>query len=424
MIRGKRIINNKNISLKKDLSTMEKVDYVYIPLVTYKNRECKLLVKVGDYVYKNQIIAISNDKYEFPIFSSVSGIVKEVIDKKYIDNKLVKTIKIENDFRENEKEKIGAKKKINQYKKEEVVELFKMCGVVGMSGDYYPTYYKYGMELKIKKLVVNAIESEPYLTTDYTTLSLHVPEILETIDSLMEIFDIDSCDIVIKDYNHSALNALIEYIGSYPKIKVKSVPDIYSIGYEKTLIKHLYNIDIKKYPIEKGIIVNNVSTIYEIYKVLKYRKPVTERIITISGENIKTPQNILVKDGTLIKDLINYIGGYKKKKITLITNGPMIGHSLDNDDVVINKKLTGIIVSEPISVCNEKECINCGKCVNICPVRLSPILIKNTNNTKILEKLNPDKCVNCGLCSYICPSKIDLREIVNSKKKDGDNNGI
>ena len=420
MIRGKKVINNKNISLKREISTMEKVDFVYIPLVTYKNKDCKILVKEGDYVYKNQVVAISNDKYNFPIFSSVSGVVKEFVDKTYIDNKVVKTIKIENDFREKEKEKIGAKKKINQYTKEEVIELFKNCGVVGMSGDYYPTYYKYGMELKIKSLVVNAIECEPYLTTDFSILSLHTPEILETIDSLMEIFDIEESVIVVKDYNQKAMSDLIEYIGSYPKIKIKTVPDIYPIGYEKSLIKYLYNLDIKKYPIEKGIIVNNISTIYEIYRVLKYRKPVIERVITVSGENIRNPQNILVKDGTLIKDVINYIEGYKKKKLVLVSNGPMIGNALNNDDVVINKKLTGIITLDYLFDCEEKECINCGKCVNICPVRLSPILIRNTNNPKILEKLKPDKCVNCGLCSYICPSKIDLRESVNDKKKESD----
>ncbi len=419
MIRGKKIINNKNISLKREVSTMEKVDYIYIPLVTYKNNNCQILVKEGDYVYKNQIVARSNDKYNFPIFSSVSGIVKEFVDKTYIDNKKVKTIKIENDFREKEKEKLGAKKKINQYTKEEVVELFKNCGVVGMSGNDYPTYYKYGMELKIKKLVVNAIESEPYLTSDYTILNLHTPEILETIDSLMEIFEIEECVIALKDYNQSAMNDLIEYIGSYPKIRIKTVPDIYPIGYEKSLIKYLYNIDIKNNPIEKCIIVNNISTIYEIYRVLKYRKPVIERVITVSGENIKNPQNILVKDGTLVKDIINYIGDYTKKRLALISNGPMIGNALDSDDVVINKKLSGIVALDCESY-NEIDCINCGKCVNVCPVRLSPILIRNTDNTKMLEKLNPNKCVNCGLCSYICPSKIDLREIVNSKKKDGD----
>lgn len=419
MIRGKKIINNKNISLKREVSTMDKVDYIYIPLVTYKNRDCQVLVKEGDYVYKNQIVGKSNDKYNFPIFSSVSGIVKGFEDKTYIDNKIVKTIKIENDFREKEKEKTGAKKKINQYTKEEIIELFKKCGVVGMSGDYYPTYYKYGMDLKIKKLIVNAIEGEPYLTTDFKILSLHTPEILETIDALMEIFNIEESVIVIKDYNQSAMNGLIEYIGSYPKIKIKSVPDIYPIGYEKTLIKYLYNIDIKKYPIEKGIIVNNISTIYEMYRVMKYKKPVVERVITISGQNITKPQNILVKDGMLIKDIINYIGGYSKKKIALVANGPMIGNVLNNDDIVINKKLSGIVALD-CKIESEEECINCGKCVNICPVRLSPVLIKNTTNRKVLTRLNPNKCVSCGLCSYICPSKINLREIVNSKKMEGD----
>jgi len=419
MIRGKKIINNKNISLKNELSTMEQVDNIYIPLVTYNNNNCQILVKEGDYIYKNQIIAISNDKYKFPIFSSVSGIVKEFVDKKYIDNKIVKTIKIENDFREKEKEKIGAKKKINQYTKEEVIDLLKTCGAVGMSGSYYPTYYKYGMELKINKLIINAVECEPYITSDFTILKLHTSEILEAIDSLMEIFEINECVIAIKDYNQSSMNDLIEYIGSYPKITIKTVPDIYPIGYEKSLIKYLYNVDIKKNPIEKGIIVNNISTIYEIFRILKYRKPVVERIITISGNNIKNPQNILVKDGTLIKDIINYIGGYTKNKVTLISNGPMIGNALDSDDIVVNKKLCGIVAMD-IETTFENKCINCGKCINICPVRLSPVLIMNSKNNKILEKLNPDKCVECGLCSYICPSKIDLRSIVTSKKKECD----
>ena len=424
MVRGTKIDNYKNISINDNITMVEPPMFIYIPLATYKNKDCKLLVSIGDYVYKGQEVAISNDKYSFPIYSSVSGYVKEIKKQLFIDNTFIDAIVIENDFREKEKEKIGAKKKINTYTQQEVVELLKKCGVVGMSGTLFPTYYKYGMELKIKKLVVNAVEGEPYITSDFTVLNNYTPEILEAIDALMDIFNIEECVIAVKNYNQKAIDKLTEYIGSYTKIKIECVKDVFPIGWEKHLIKYLFNESIKTNPIEKSIVVNNISTIYDIYKALKYRKPISKRIITISGDAIKNPRNIIVKEGTLLKDILDE-NEYKMKNPVVVINGPMTGNIIQNDEVVITRQVTGVVVLKEINE-TKHECINCGKCVNICPVRLSPILVKNNLNKKeTLKKLNPNKCIECGLCSYICPSKIELREDVkNAKKEIGDKNGI
>lgn len=420
MVRGTKIDNYKNISISDNIAIVEPPMYIYIPLVTYNNKKCKLVVSIGDYVYKGQVIAISNDKYNFPIHSSVSGYIKEIKKHLFIDNTLVDTVVIENDFREKEKEKIGAKKKINTYSQEEVVTLLKECGVVGMSGTIFPTYYKYGMELKIKKLVINAVEGEPYITSDFTVLNNYTPEILEAIDALMDIFNIDDCIIAVKNYNQKAIDKLIEYIGSYTKIRIECVKDIFPIGWEKHLIKYLFGENIKSNPIEKSIVVNNISTIFNIYKVLKYRKPVSERIITISGDAINNPRNVIVKEGMQLQDIISE-DEYKIRNPIVVVNGPMTGYAVEDNSVAITRQVTGIVVLSQKQEATH-ECINCGKCTNICPVRLSPILIKNNINKKDnLRKLNPDKCIGCGLCSYICPSKINLREnVIEAKKVIGD----
>ena len=149
MIRGTKLNNNKNMSLKSKFKEIKNVDYIYIPLVTYNNKNISCDLKIGDYVYKGQVIATSHDDYEAKIVSSVSGIIKDIKPHIYIDNTMVQTVIIENDFLNKEKVKKGARKKISNYTYQEIIKLMKKYGVVGMSGNNFPTHYKYGMDLKI-----------------------------------------------------------------------------------------------------------------------------------------------------------------------------------------------------------------------------------------------------------------------------------
>ena len=418
MIRGSKLINNKNMSIKDKFIEIKNIDYIYIPLVTYKNKNINTKLKIGDYVYKNDLIAESNDRYEAKIFSSVSGYITDIKDYLYIDNTYVKTVVIENDYLDKERNKKGVKKKINNYTYQEIINLMKDYGVVGMSGNNFPTHCKYELGLKINKLIVSAVEDEVYMTSDFTNLNDKPSEILEAIDALMQAFNIKECVIAIKEFNEVGINDFINYIGTYPNIKIKTVPDKYPVGYEINLANYIYNEKIIFNPMEASIMVNNISTMYEIYRVLKYEKPVIGRIITISGDAVKNPQNVYIKYGTLLSSVLKSIGGLLYDDVITIINGPMMGVCVNNFDIPLTSAVIGVVINKKTKLCEEEDCINCGKCVNVCPVRLSPVLIKTyINNKLILKKLNPTRCIECGLCSYICPSKIDLRTTVKKAKE-------
>jgi electron transport complex protein RnfC len=191
------------------------------------------------------------------------------------------------------------------------------------------------------------------------------------------------------------------------------------MGWERSIIKSVLKLEYNKFPSEIGVVVNNVSTIFAIYKALKFQRAITKRIVTISGENFIEPVNVLAKIGTDFSTIIRKVGNYvDKKNIRIISGGPMMGYALKNDSVVVTNNLNSVIAlyqeEEEIN-----ECISCGKCIDICPSNLCPVFImKNENNKDKLVKLHPEYCCECGLCSYICPSKIKVREYVKEAKKE------
>ena len=171
--------------------------------------------------------------------------------------------------------------------------------------------------------------------------------------------------------------------------------------------------------VERGIIVSNVSTMYAIYEALKYHAPLTERVVTFTGEMLKDPQNIQVKIGTKVSDVIETIGGYHKgEDLYFVAGGPMMGKSLPDDDLVVSANLNCVLVLSKQKELEATTCIRCGKCVEHCPAKLSPVLIARAKgDIKKLQKLQADRCIECGLCSYICPARINVREKVVEAKK-------
>ena len=391
--------------------------YVYIPLISGNDTNITVAVKKGDYVYKGTVIGKRKGNLRIPIHSSISGTVIDY-EEKYVSNgKKVKCVVIQNDFLE-AVEKEYENKDISKYTKTEFLKTLKDCGVVGLGGAGFPTYIKYNTDRKINTLIVNAIECEPYITADYVLIKEKCEEILETIDAIREINNIDEAIIAIKEKNTEIKEIIDNYIGTYLKIKLVLVPDIYPIGWEKLLVKYIKKTGYNLYPIEKGIIVNNVSTIYAIYEALKYHQPLTERIVTFTGENLKKPQNVVVKVGTSTHEIIEKIGGQKRKEAIYIAGGPMMGNQIPTDDIIINNNDNCILVLDKIDFEESTKCTRCGKCVENCPAKLSPIIItENLKNKEVLKKLEPNKCIECGLCSYICPAKMNVREIVKYAKE-------
>lgn len=407
-------IENKKISPSKKIIDDIKMQIIYIPLESTFGYSYHLKVKVGDYVCIDDTLGI-NEPTEFSLKSSVSGTIVG-IEKKYIANgKLVNCLVIENDFKEKYRNKLGKKKDITKYKKEEFIYLLKQGGITGMGGSDLPTFLKYETNQKINSLIINDVESEILSSSDGATLYNHPQEILECIDAIMEIMDIEKAYIAINENNHQVIKKLLKYINTYPNIKIWGVSEGYPSGWERNLVEDITGKHYEKNTLEAGIIVNNVKTIYAIYELLKYGHALTEKIVTITGEGIKKPANYKVKIGTNFSELMLKTDGYSKlKQPLLIAGGLMKGKSIPSDELIITKDLNTICVIEDKEEIS-KQCIKCGKCSEVCPVGLMPVMI--IDNYKKAKKLKIDKCIGCGLCSHVCPAKIEVRELLKKIKE-------
>ena len=417
MIVGLKIPSKKMMSIKDKIGVYNKMKFVYIPLISGNDTNITVSVKKGDYVYKGTVIGKRKGNLRVTIHSSVSGVVVDY-EEKYVSNgKKVKCVVIENDFLDAiEKEYVN--NDITKYTKREFVRVLKDCGVVGLGGAGFPTYVKYNTDQQLHTLIINAVECESYVSADYVLFREKCEEILETVDAIREINSIDEAIIAIKESNVELKELIDNYIGTYLKIRLVLVPDVYPIGWSRSLVKYLKKVDYKITSLEKGIVVNNVSTVYAIYEALKFHKPLTERIVTFTGENLKRPQNVMVKIGTSASEVIKKVGGLNRKDALYIAGGPMMGKSIPSDDIIINANDNCILVLDKIDFVESTKCIRCGKCVENCPAMLSPVLIsENLNNIDVLRKLEPNRCSFCGICSYVCPSKINVREFVRNAKE-------
>lgn len=407
---------NSSKKVSYNIEKYIKPEEIYIPLENKNGITYRHLVKEGDYIYKGGIVAV-NEEINFPIHSSVSGFAT-IGTKKLIGNgKKIKCVVVKNDFKEKYQKSKLKKKEISSYKKEDFIEALRENGIAGLGGSDFPTFIKYSAE-NIKCLLVNAVECEPFISCDKAIIHNHAEEILEVVDNIMEIMKIKKAYIVMKKTNEDSIKNISKYIGTYPNIKISLVDDAYPNGWERLVVKNVLGIEYDKYPSEKGIVVSNLSTIYSIYEMLEYNRPLTERVITVTGPGLKKKTNVKVKIGALASEIIKQLEGYKDIKNPLfIAGGPMMGNSLPTDDVIITKDINCILVIEDHFEEN-LPCIKCGKCMEVCPVNIYPVLImENTGNIDKLKKLKAEKCIECGLCSYTCPSKIEVREFVRIAKE-------
>ena len=407
---------NSSYKIDYNIDVKFKPELVYIPLENRYGNTYKYLVKEGDYVYKGQVVAI-NKYHNFPIHSSVSGYAVCGSNKIISNGKKIKCVVIENDFKEKYEKSKLKKKDISKYTKEIFIDDLRENGISGLGGADYPTFLKYSID-NIKCLVINAVECEPFVSCDKVVVANYADNILEAIDNILDIMKIPRAIIAISNNDVKSIRMFNKYIKTYPNISLSLVENAFPNGWERLVIRNTLGIEYDRYPSDKGIIVNNVSTIYAIYEMFKYNRPLTERVITITGTGIKKRKNVKVKIGSLASDIINEIDEYKNiKKPLFVVGGPMMGKSMPCDDVVITKDVTSILVIDDNFEKN-LPCIKCGKCTMVCPVNIMPVLImENINNIDNLNKLKCNKCIGCGLCSYICPSKIEVREFVNIAKE-------
>ena len=390
------------------------IQIMYIPLTSKMGYIYKETVKPGDYVTIGMPIG-KNNIAEIPLISPISGTVIGFEDKYISNGKLVKCIVIENDFKEKYQDKVGKVKNITKYSKEEFIYLLKKCAITGMSGSGFPTYIKYDTPKEIKYLIVDGAECEIYASADGARMYNNPEDILECIDAITEIMGMEKAYIAINEKNELLINKFLKYINSYPNIKIYPIENGYPNGYERYLVKEILGLTYDKLPIEVGVINENVSTIYAIYEALKYHKPLTDRIVTISGPGINKPANYLLKNGTNFNEVLLKTNLQKEiNNPLIIAGGAMMGVSIPSDELIITPDVNCILIMNNLKE-KATECIKCGKCSEVCPMNLIPSLI--IENPRQSKELKINKCINCGLCSYVCPSKIEVRELIKKIKE-------
>ena len=390
---------------------------------------CEPIVAVGDYVKAGQKIAETGAFVSAPIFSSVSGTVKDIRPMLTPGGAVVKTIVIENDGKFEMAEGIGKALDYENMSNAEICAAIKAAGVVGLGGAGFPTHIKLSPapDKKIDYIIVNAAECEPYLTCDYRVMIEQPEKIIRGLKVMLKMFPGAKGVIGIENNKPEAIKVLSEMVKDIPNMEVAELLMKYPQGAEKQIIYAITKREVPSttppsLPADVGCIVDNVATVMAIGDAIFESKPLMDRVITVSGGAVKNPGNYQMKIGMNIADLMDAIGGFSVEPAKFIAGGPMMGPSMYTLDVASTKTTSGLLcfTKEEAYIPPERNCIRCGKCVEHCPMGLMPFELNQLAIKGLAEEfgnLHGMDCIECGSCSFECPAKRQLAQSIRAMKK-------
>ena len=382
-------------------------------------------VKKGDKVLVGDLIAKAQTVLSADIHSSVSGEVEDV--SPFIDifghKRLAITIKREGDeWREDIKKGVNPKE-IGAYEGLEIIEAIKKAGIVGLGGATFPTHLKLSPRLgQIPEvLLINGIECEPYLTSDHRLMLEEAPALLSGIRLLMKALKVDRAIIGIEANKKDAFEVIQKEASQYNGITVELLETRYPQGGERQLIQALVNKEVPagKFPIDIGIVVQNVSTVYAVFEAVMKNKPLIERVVTVSGPLVSQAKNLRVRVGTSVRSLLEYCAVEFNQSMKVVSGGPMMGQCLYQLDSSINKGVGGILCFPEPELPEVSSCIRCGQCSSVCSMGLEPFLLEKLILKERYDDAFKEKvlnCMECGSCSYICPAHRPLLEWIRAGK--------
>ncbi len=413
--------------LTKDKAIKELVprgDMVY-PVSQHIGAAAKPVVSKGQHVLAGECIAEAGGFVSAPVYSSVSGTVKAIEKRRTVTGDMVDCIVIENDGKY-EKAAPITDKAYEDMSREEVIAVIQKAGIVGMGGAGFPTHVKLSPKEpdKIDTIIVNCAECEPYLTSDHRKM-LEEPERL--IGGLMietALFKGARGVLAVEDNKPDCIKLLREKTKDIPGISVVPLKTKYPQGSERQLIYAVTkrSINSRMLPADAGCIVNNVDTVIAVNNAVREGEPLMYRIVTVTGDAIADPCNFKVRAGTSYKELIEAAGGFKCDPKKIISGGPMMGFALFDTEVPVTKTSSALLCmsTDEVAKWEPSACINCGRCVDVCPSRLIPSHLADHAshfNEEEFIRLNGMECVECGSCSYVCPAKRQLAQMIKSMRK-------
>ncbi|MFQ5681056.1 MAG: electron transport complex subunit RsxC [Candidatus Omnitrophota bacterium] len=401
-------------------------DKVYLPLAQHVGKPCNVLeVKPGDVVRVGQRLAVADGGLFAPLHSSVSGKVVAVQDYYHPVLSRTKAVVIQRDAAMAE-EGFSAidEKEVSSFTPQKLREIIRDAGVVGMGGAAFPAHIKLSPPQPVDSFILNGAECEPYLNSDNRLMIENAREILQGVRVIVKILGVKNAYIAIEDNKPRAIREFRKKIGYGKSPALKVLETKYPQGAEKQLIYSVLRrrVPAGKLPFDVGVVVHNVATAFAIFEAVYKRKPLYERIVTVTGEVLERPGNLRVRLGTPIKDLIAVCGPLRRPAKKIIMGGPMMGLAQPSDEVPVIKGTSGVVLlaDDDVRARPEKVCLRCGKCVRNCPMGLRPALISiaaSQGKWGLAKEYGALNCVECGLCAYNCPANRNVVQWVRQVKR-------
>ena len=407
-------VEGKEASEHKALVKFPEPKTAVFPLSMHLGAPATAIVNVGDKVQVGQKIAEASGFISAPVHSSVSGTVVAIEDRPHANRGTCPSIVIESDGLGTLHESVKPNKPLDELTPDEIIDIVKNAGIVGMGGAGFPTYVKLKPGKPIEAVLVNACECEPMLTADHRVLLEYADEIIYGLKAVMKTVDCPRGVIVIEDNKPDAIELLTAKCAENEGMEVCVAKTKYPQGGEKMLIQRVLGrmVPSGKLPADVGAVVCNVSTVKAISDAIQTGMPLIERVTTVTGPYIPNPANFVVKIGTNAADLVEKCGGIQGDDVTVKAGGPMMGFIQNTLDFPIMKGSNGIIAVDT-DHSEASECIKCGRCVDVCPMSLQPLYFaKLVGDPQALKERNILDCMECRCCETICSSKIPLTTLI------------
>ena len=423
-------VNGKAVNSGNAIRELPAPKQVVIPLSQHIGAPATALVKKGDAVLMGQKIGEAAGYVSANVHASVSGKVVGIENVEIAGGAVVPAVVIENDYQDTWVE-LQPSRHPETLSAEELQSIVRDAGIVGLGGATFPTAVKLtpAKGKTIEKLIINGAECEPYLTADHRLMLERPTEIIDGLHLMMLALDVKEAIIGVEDNKPDAIQALLAASEGVEGITVQALPVMYPQGGEKQLV---YATTRRKVPagglpLDVGCVVCNVGTVYAIQQAIREGKPLIQRIATMGGM-VNNPGNYLFRIGTMVENLIDACGGLQPDVVKLISGGPMMGAALAHAKIPMTKGTSGILaLGKEAAEAPENPCINCGRCVQACPMRLIPTrldLLVRAGNYEDAEKGGVLNCMECGACTFACPAKRLLtqscrtgKRIINARKK-------
>ena len=415
----------KELTMDKPIKpVLPKGDLVY-PLSQHIGAPAKPVVAVGDSVLTGQMIAEAGGFVSAPIYATVSGKVKAIEPRRLATGGMCQSIIIENDGKYDAVE-MKPSKPYEEMSAQDKIDAVRNAGIVGMGGAGFPTAVKFAPKEpeKIEYVIANCAECEPYLTSDYRRMIEDPEQMIGGLKIAVSIFPNARGILAVEDNKPEAIAKLEELTKDEDKITVKALQTKYPQGGERMIIHACTGRDInsRMLPADVGCIVDNVDTLCAVYRAVMRGEPLMERIVTITGDAITDPCNYRVRIGTNYKELIDAAGGFVKEPAKIISGGPMMGFAVFDLDVPTTKTASAMtcLTEDVVAELAPSACINCSRCVDVCPEHLIPKnladAVEHNEEEKFLHQYGME-CIECGSCSYICPARRQLAQLIKGMRK-------